>query len=122
MSKPEIINKLKLKYPQINNSELEIVLESFSNSVQKALIESRSVELRGFGTFFTKKISEKFSARNPKTGELIYVPQKKRVRFRMSKTDKSPSFIARISSLNRIPLQQPQGVCRSDKNCISINS
>ena len=85
MSKPEIINKLKLKYPQINNSELEIVLESFSNSIQKALIEGKSIELRGFGTFFTKKISEKFSARNPKTGELIYVPQKKRVRFRMSK-------------------------------------
>ena len=85
MSKPEIINKLKLKYPQINNSELEIVLETFSNSIQKALIEGKSVELRGFGTFFTKKINEKFSARNPKTGELIYVPQKKRVRFKMSK-------------------------------------
>ncbi len=85
MSKPEIINKLKIKYPKINNSELEIVLETFSNSIQKALIEGKSVELRGFGTFFTKKINEKFSARNPKTGELIYVPQKKRVRFRMSK-------------------------------------
>ncbi len=85
MSKPEIINKLKIKYPKINNSELEIVLETFSNSIQKALIEGKSVELRGFGTFFTKKINEKFSARNPKTGELIYVPQKKRVRFKMSK-------------------------------------
>ena len=78
MSKPEIINKLKIKYPKINNSELEIVLETFSNSIQKALIEGKSVELRGFGTFFTKKINEKFSARNPKTGELIYVPQKKK--------------------------------------------
>jgi Bacterial nucleoid DNA-binding protein len=41
--------------------------------------------LRGFGTFLIKKIKEKYSARNPKTGELIYVPEKNKVRFRGTK-------------------------------------
>ena len=45
----------------------------------------RSVEIRGFGTFFVKEIKEKYSARNPKTQELIYVPKKNKVRFRASK-------------------------------------
>ena len=34
---------------------------------------------------FIKSIKEKYSARNPKTGELVYVPKKKKVRFRASK-------------------------------------
>ena len=32
-----------------------------------------------------KKIREKYSARNPKTGEIIYVPEKNKVRFKASK-------------------------------------
>mgnify|MGYP006092934501 FL=1 len=42
------------------------------------------MELRGFGTFFVKKIKAKFNARNPATSELIYVPEKNKVRFRPS--------------------------------------
>ena len=38
-----------------------------------------------FGTFFVKEIKEKFYSRNPKTGEIIYVPKKKKIRFRASK-------------------------------------
>tara|TARA_Y100000385_G_scaffold12493_1_gene12805 strand:+ start:171 stop:377 length:207 start_codon:yes stop_codon:yes gene_type:complete len=57
----------------------------FSDNITKALKEGRKVELRGFGTFFIKKIKENYSARNPKTGELIYIPQKNKIRFRTSK-------------------------------------
>ena len=32
-----------------------------------------------------KQIKEKYSARNPRTGELIYIPEKNKVRFRASK-------------------------------------
>ncbi len=85
MSRPEIIKQLKKKNPDLNHSELEIVLETFCKSIEKALIEGRNVELRGFGTFFIKKIKEKYSARNPLTGEIIYIPEKNKVRFKASK-------------------------------------
>ena len=85
MSSPEIIKQLKKKNPDLNHSELEIVLETFCKSIEKALIEGRNVELRGFGTFFIKKIKEKYSARNPLTGEIIYIPEKNKVRFKASK-------------------------------------
>ena len=85
MSKPELIKFLKKKNPSLSQSELEIVFDTFCKSVEKALIEGKSVELRGLGTFFVKKIKENFSARNPKTGEIIYVPEKNKVRFRPSK-------------------------------------
>ena len=35
--------------------------------------------------FFLKRIKEKYSARNPKTGELIYIPEKNKIRFKASK-------------------------------------
>ena len=85
MSRPELIKQLKKKHPKLNNLQLEIIIDTFFQSIEEALINKRSIELRGFGTFFTKEIKEKYSAKNPKTGELIYVPKKNKVRFRASK-------------------------------------
>ena len=89
MSRPELINKLKKKYPQLNKSQLEIIIDTFFKSIEKAFKENKAVELRGFGTFFVKEIKEKYTARNPKTGEVIYVPKKNKVRFRASKKFKN---------------------------------
>ena len=76
MSKQKIIKNLKNKYPKLNESELQKIYEIFCKSLQSALLNKKNVEIRGFGTFFVKETKEKFSARNPKTGELIYVPKK----------------------------------------------
>ena len=85
MSRPKLINQLKQKNPELNYFEVESIIDNFCDNIQKALSEGKKVELRGFGTFFVKRIKEKYSARNPKTGELIYVPEKNKVRFRASK-------------------------------------
>ena len=85
MSRPKLIKNLKQKNPELNHSDIEAIIDTFCNDVEKALKEGKKVELRGFGNFFIKKIKEKYSARNPKTGELIYVPEKNKVRFKASK-------------------------------------
>ena len=85
MSRPKLINQLKQKNPQLSRSEISIVIEIFCTEIEKSLINNTNIELRGFGSFFLKKTKEKFSARNPKTGELIYVPRKNKVRFKASK-------------------------------------
>ena len=85
MSRPDLIKKLKQKNPKLNNSEVEVIIDTFCSNIQNALKNGRSIELRGFGTFFVKEMKEKYSARNPKTEELIYVPKKNKVRFKASK-------------------------------------
>ena len=85
MSRPKLIKQLTTKNSKLNRSEIDTVIEIFSNNIIKALKNGRKIELRGFGTFFVKKIKENYSARNPKTGELIYVPEKNKVRFKASK-------------------------------------
>ena len=71
MSRKRLINQLKEKNSNINVSYLENVVDIFSESISLALMKKKKIEIRGFGTFFIKKIKEKYSARNPKTGEKI---------------------------------------------------
>ena len=85
MSRPSLIKHLKQKNPNLNQSDLEDIIDIFCESIEKALKSKKKVELRGFGTFFIKRVKEKYSARNPKTGEIIYVPAKNKVRFKPSK-------------------------------------
>ena len=85
MSRVDLVKQLKRKNPNLNNSEIETIIEIFSKCIVDGLKQGRGIELRGFGTFYIKKIKENYSARNPKTGELIYVPEKNKVRFKASK-------------------------------------
>ena len=85
MHKPKLIRKLVKKNPELNLKDSQEILNIFTECIHQSLLDNKNIELRGFGTFFIKKIKEKYSARNPKTGELIYVPEKNRVRFKASK-------------------------------------
>ena len=89
MSRQTLIKNLKKKNPILNNKEIEEIINSFCETIEKGLQKGQKIELRGFGTFFIKKIKEKYNARNPKTKELIYVPKKNKVRFRPSRKLKS---------------------------------
>lgn len=85
MSRAEIVKKLKKKKPELNKSELEIIIDVFVKSITNALKEDKIVQIRNFGNFYTKKLKENFNARNPSTNELIYKPERVKVRFKPSK-------------------------------------
>ena len=85
MSRPDLIKKLKTKHPKLNKPQLESIIDTFFQSIEDSLKEKKSIFLRGFGTFFVKEIKEKYSARDPRNGKLIYVPKRHKVRFRASK-------------------------------------
>ena len=85
MSKPKIIKKLKIKNSNISKKELEKILDVFFQQISNALQNTRSIEIRSLGTFFIKEIKEKKQARNHRTGEIIYVPKRNKIRFRASK-------------------------------------
>ncbi len=85
MSRPKLIKKLKDKHPKLSKSQLEIIFDTFFQSIGNALSEKKSVFLRGWGTFFVKEIKESWNLHNPKSGELIYKPKRHKIRFRGSK-------------------------------------
>ena len=85
MSRPDLIKKLKIKHPKLNKFQLVSIIDTFFQSIEDTLKEKKSIFLRGFGTFFIKEMKEKYSARDPRNGKLIYVPKRNKVRFRASK-------------------------------------
>ena len=85
MSRKKLIKKLKEKNPKLNNSELESIIDIFLDSISSALKNKINVEIRGLGRWYFKKLKENFNARNPYTNELIYKPERIKVRFRSSK-------------------------------------
>ncbi len=85
MSSAKLINQLKEKNPQLNRSELENVLNIFSESISYKLGTGGIVILRGLGRWYCKKLKENFNARNPSTNELIYKPERFKIRFKPSK-------------------------------------
>jgi len=51
-------------------SETKIVVDELLETISRFLEEQSSIEIRGFGTFYTKMRKPR-PARNPKTGEVV---------------------------------------------------
>ena len=85
MSRKKLIKQLKEKNSQLNQSQLNTVINVFTDGILNALKNGKNVEIRGLGRWYYKKLKENFNARNPSTNELIYKPDRIRIRFRASK-------------------------------------
>jgi len=83
--KSQIIKQLYKKHPALKRSQIETIFDIMFNKISDSLVEEKPVELRDLGRFSIKYIKAKHNARNPKTGEIIYVPSKKKISFKMSK-------------------------------------
>ncbi len=59
----------------IVKNKVRVVVEQFLELVGESLAEGNSIEIRGFGTFVNKERKAR-PARNPKTGEIVYLQQR----------------------------------------------
>jgi len=64
--------------------ETEAVIDGFLSTIKNSLQEGERVEFRGFGSFSVKKRMPK-KARNPGTGEVVYLPERYVPTFKASK-------------------------------------
>jgi len=85
LSRQSLIKQLKKKHPKLNQSDLKNVIDVFSKSISETLMKGRTIEIRGFGRWYPKKLKENYNARNPATNELIYKPERVKIRFKASK-------------------------------------
>ena len=85
MVKSEIIKQLHKKHSALKRSQIEAIFNIMFDTISESLIKEIPVELRDFGRFSVKTIKAKYNARNPKTGEIIYVAEKKKISFKTSK-------------------------------------
>ena len=69
------------KSPHLHRSDIEKVVSAVLEEILTALVRRDRVELRGFGAFAVKVRSAR-SGRNPKTGQLLSVPETAHAAFR----------------------------------------
>ena len=82
--KSKLIKKLANNYPNFFKRDLTKLTNIFFDEVKIALRHNKRVELRGFAIWSTK-IQKERNARNPKTGEILQIPEKKYLHFKMTK-------------------------------------
>ncbi len=85
MLKRELVNEVAEQlgdyYTQDVAQAVDIVLEEIS----QALVEDRRVEIRGFGSFSVRTRKPR-TTKNPKTGKMMDIPERKTLHFTMSKS------------------------------------
>jgi DNA-binding protein HU-beta len=83
MTKADIVDKVA-SGTGLTKLETEAIIEGFFKTVIEALKEGKGIEIRGFGSYKVKKKSAR-QARNPKTGEQVFVPEHYVPSFKFSK-------------------------------------
>ena len=61
------------------------MVDSIFGAMRDSLINGDRIEIRGFGVFQVKNTKPKPAARNPRTGEIIYVPARRKTHFKPGK-------------------------------------
>ena len=82
--KSKLLKQLSKNYPNFLKKDLEKFTNIIFKEIKISLKRGERVELRGFGVF-SAKIQKARISRNPKTNKKIDTPEKKTIRFKMSK-------------------------------------
>ncbi len=80
VSKSDLLEQLRKTYPNLLKKDLLKIFDVFLGEIRMALKNNERVELRGWGVFYQKNQKGR-NSRNPKTGETIYTPEKKKYKF-----------------------------------------
>ena len=61
------------------------MVDSMFDAMRRSLINGDRIEIRGFGVFQVKDTKPKPAARNPRTGDVIFVPARRKTHFKPGK-------------------------------------
>lgn len=84
MIRSELLAKVRQTNPHLSALAAEKALDTILDEIAETLSQGHRVELRGFGSFFTK-VRVARTGRNPRTGEPVEVPPKRHMHFRASR-------------------------------------
>lgn len=92
MLKSDLIAKVA-KELNINHDLAQLAINSVFDTMTEALAKGEGIEIRGFGSFTVRNYPGR-EGRNPKTGEIVNVPPRKKPFFKVGKELKN-----RVNSL-----------------------
>ena len=85
MVRSELLQKMRNLHPNILSKDMEKIFEIIFLEFTKAFCRDENIEIRGFGTYKITKRKARIG-RNPKNSQLVQIPEKKAIKWKMSKT------------------------------------
>ena len=84
MIKSQLIKRLLNKNPHLIQKDVEKITSLILERITSTLKDEGRIEIRGFGSLSVRKRNAK-NGRNPRTGESVFVPEKKVPIFKSGK-------------------------------------
>ncbi len=84
MTKSELVEKLAERMEYLTKKDCELIVDTIFDSMKEALKRGEKIEIRGFGSF-TIRVRRAKEGRNPKTGEKVFIPEKRVPFFKVGK-------------------------------------
>jgi len=84
MTKSQLIDLISGRAEHVPHREVEAIVNAVFDAMLAALVRGERIEIRGFGSFSVKERRAR-SARNPKTGKTVQVPDRRTLSFTVGK-------------------------------------
>ena len=84
MTRSQLILRLAAQNPDLTHREVERLVNAIFETIAAGLARGDRIEIRGFGSFAVKEYAPRIG-RNPRTGEAVQVPAKRRLNFKIGK-------------------------------------
>ena len=84
MTKSDLVQMLSEKLGTLTKKECEVIVDTVFHNMRDALQRGEKIEIRGFGSF-TVRVRRAKEGRNPKTGEKVFIPEKRIPFFKVGK-------------------------------------
>ena len=84
MLKKDLVDKVSSEL-SMQKQDVSLAVDIMLDTMSKALVEDRRIELRGFGSFSVRSRKPR-STKNPRTSKIMDIPDRKTLHFTMSKS------------------------------------
>ena len=84
MLKKDLVDKVSSEL-SMQKQDISLAVDIMLETMTKALEEERRIELRGYGSFSVRSRKPR-STKNPRTGKIMEIPERKTLHFTMSKS------------------------------------
>jgi len=84
MLKKDLVDKVSSEL-SMQKQDVSLAVDIMLETMASALVNERRIELRGFGSFSVRARKPR-STKNPRTGKIMNIPDRKTLHFTMSKS------------------------------------
>ena len=84
MTKSKLVEKISENLTSITKKDIKIIVDVIFDGMIDSLKKGERIEIRGFGSFKVKERKAR-NGRNPKTGIIVNIPEKKAIFFKPGK-------------------------------------